>query len=101
MIAERVPRQLRDQAVVLVEILPMRGENQVRKDGGSQLVEERHQVGAKVGEHALLEVLRDDLCLPRPGQERVGTLQRLVLPLAGGAQHHPVHADVGVLLEQP
>src|SRR4029453_6685298 len=72
-----VPRQLGDQAMVLMEIVAVVGEDEIRGDPFFQLFEEALYLVSEVREEACLEIPDQNLLLLRARQEDLGAHERL------------------------
>src|SRR5689334_5264687 len=96
-VPEGVPGQLRDQAVVLMRILAVMGEDEIRRDLPLQLLEHRLDLAADVGQKAVRESLQEQkLQAFGTGKQRSGPA-RLLLPFSDSAEYHPVELAVGIL----
>ena len=89
-VAERVPRQLAREPVVLVEVVARVGEHELRVDAGLQILEELLDLAAAVGQEAVAEAVHLDPCRRGGGQECVGARARLLAALARRREHDPV-----------
>src|SRR5262245_2610509 len=99
MITEGIPGELRDQAVVLVEVATVVREDHVRGAVRLEPFEvflDRH---ALIGEEALPEVVDDDLPRSRLAEEALRAAHGLRTPHLVGREHHPVHARARYRLE--
>ena len=94
-IAERVPRQLADRAVVLVVVVAAMGEDDVGDDAPPEHVEHILDLGADVREVALAEPVHLDVGRAGIGEEGGGARPRLGLPAVVGGEHDPVHVVPG------
>ena len=97
--AEGVPGELVDDAMVLVEIVPVMSKNEIRLHR-LQRLHEGFQGLALVREVAATEVLDDHVAPPVAPQERIGAGLGLGAAHPLGGQHHPVDLDLGMLLNQ-
>src|SRR5689334_6922087 len=96
MAPERVPRELRNHSMVLVQIVLVVREDQIRLDlplQNLQVVLDTIGLGRKV---RVPKRLDRDLERLDPGQERRGALLRLACPLFVGAEDDPTNVNVGV-----
>ena len=96
MIAKRVPRQLRDQAVVLMRIAsavseddPARLLSSVPRDGLHFRSDERHEAVGKGLQERAVKTRRAD--------KQLGGLSRLAFSHSDGAEDDPVKLTLGIL----
>ena len=76
MVAEGVPRQLARYAVILMEIGPLVGEDQIWRQLALELLEEPLDLGTVIGEVPVAEVLEDHALARGVAEQRVGALTR-------------------------
>src|SRR6266545_156742 len=100
-VAEGVPGQLRDQAVVLVRVVAARGQDQVRREAALELLEGLLDRGALPGEEAVPEGPHLDLAVVAAAEERLRAVHRLLGALALAAQHQPADLQRRELRDQP
>ena len=93
-VAERVPRQLGDEAMVLVQIGALVREDQVGRHVSLQLLEVLLHGDAGVREEAVAKALHDNPRRRISRQEILRAPPSLVSPIAVSAQHDP--DDVGL-----
>src|SRR3989344_5523455 len=99
-IAKAVPREFRDEPMVLMQIVAIVGEDQVRLHSAPQFFEIVLDLLADVREEAVLEVLDDDLARTRARQEKRRALLRFPGALRIGTEDHPVKLQVRVVLNE-
>ena len=97
-VTPRVPRELGHQAMVLVPVVAVVGEDQVGIHVGLELLEVVLDLGTHPGEVALPEALDADVLLARAGQEVLGGVLRLGCPDVVRAEHDPVETSGRELL---
>jgi hypothetical protein len=91
-VAEGVPRQLTEQGVVLVQVVPAVGEDQVGLEG-LQGLEGLLEVGVTRGEIGIGEVQERDLGALDTLRELGGARLGLAGAFAGGGEDRPLHPD--------
>ena len=99
MVAERVPRQLAGEPVVLVQVGSRVREHEIRLDA-LQLLEGLLDRLAVVRHERVPEPVDDDLGAACAREERLGARSRLGGAVALGAEHDPRHLEGGVLARQ-
>ena len=92
-VSERVPRQVRDQTVVLMPIIPVVGENQVGTALSFHRLEIVLDLGAEEREESITVLLNLDL-LSSSTRERLGALPGLASPFFIRAEDDPVDDHV-------
>src|SRR6266511_1842214 len=100
-VAEGVPGQLGDQAVVLVRVVAARGQDQVRREAALELLEGLLDRGALPGEEAVPEGPHLDLAVVAAAEERLRAVHRLLGALALAAQDQPADLQRRELRDQP
>ncbi len=95
MIPPRVPGQLADEPVILVEILPCMREDQVGLEPALQLLEHVLHLAAYVGKESIAKPVDDNLSVGCRTHEGLGARPRLALSLALGAEDDPCDLDLG------
>src|SRR5688572_11954327 len=98
--APRVPGEVTDGAVVLVPVIPIVGEDQIRIDVLLELLEELLDVGSLVREKAVPEIRHDDLLLFGALKEKGRAGAGFPLTFPWGAEHHPRHMQVATRAKQ-
>src|SRR5882724_2750211 len=96
-----VPGQVRDESMILMQIVTRVSEDDVRRALGLQLLEERLDAFADVRKEARLEVPDDHVALRRIGEEALRAGQGLLVALAARADHHPLDFGMDVLRQEP
>src|SRR5271166_6396221 len=96
----RVPREVRDQAVVLVPVVAVVGEDQIGAKLPLQGLELILDLTAEKGEEAIAEFLDHDLLLEGAVQKSIGAGPGLAGPLLVGAENDPADDHFVVALEQ-
>src|SRR5262249_25217792 len=89
-----------DQAVVLMQVLPMVCEDEIRRQLMLQFLEVLLHLHAGVREEAVPELVDDDCLILHIRQKGVGAAPCLVSPIAVRAEHDPGKARPGILLAQ-
>ena len=101
MVPKCVPGQIRNQAMVLVRIFAIVGEDEIGRNCLLQFLEDRFDLGSAIRHKAVPERFEDWSTQPR----RVDELSCRVLGLRGTrasrAEHDPVEHAVWVLRRQP
>jgi hypothetical protein len=95
MVAPRVPRELADEPVILMEVVPGVGEDHVRVEPALELLEHVLHLAADVGKEPVAKPVDNDLRASRRSHEGVGARPRLALPVPLGAEHDPRDLDLG------
>src|SRR6266404_782302 len=95
-IAVGVPRQFRHEAMVLVQIVSVVREDDVRRYPPLQVLEELLDLAADVWKETVPEALHDDVLMLRVGEDTVAGGYRLAVALPTGTQHDPV--DLGFVM---
>src|SRR5881396_2065024 len=91
--SERVPGELRDEAMILMAVPSIVGEDHIGRGLLLQRFEVLLDLGADIREESVAKPLDDDLVVPRLGEEQPGAVPRLALAFRVGAEHDPVKAD--------
>src|SRR5205085_1498291 len=95
-VSERVPRQLAQEAVVLVQVVPVVGEDHVRLDLALELLEGAFDVAAVVGEERVGKAAEAHLDR-RVGEQRPGAPLGLPgAPVVGAADDDPADLEPAV-----
>ena len=89
MVAESVPGELGDQAMVLVGVVTAGDEDEVGRDRALEVLEHLLDLGPSPGEEPIPERLEHDGGLLDVLQERRGAADRLPFPDARGRQDDP------------
>ena len=76
-VTERVPGQLARQAVILMEVAALVGEDHVRRDLGLQILEERLDLAAVVRQEAVAKAAQEE---PATRRTRTKSLRRCSAP---------------------
>ncbi len=98
--AERIPRQLSHEPVVLVEISAPMGEDHLRLEFGTEAVDVRLHLLAYIGKVALPEIGNPHIGESRTRQKQICAAPGLLRSLAGSAQNDPMDLEFGILLQQ-
>ena len=93
MIAEQVPGQLADLAMVLVRVVLPMGQHDVGRDAGAHAIEPGLDRLALIGEEAVLEARELDPAARGAGEERARRALGLGGARPGRAQHAPVDLE--------
>ena len=101
MAAESVPRQLRDQPVILMEILTVVREDQIRRNRRFQALEVLLYLCSDVGKEAISELIEHYVLAPRSGQKATRTLSRFSCSESLCCKYNPIYFRTGMLLQQP
>src|SRR5690349_15284449 len=96
MVTVGIPRQIRDQPVILMPIVAIMGEYQVRRASRLQRFEELLDLITHIREKAVPERLYLDLLFGRSLQKLHRAGLRLDRPSFGSAEDNPVDTDVRV-----
>ena len=96
MIPERVPGELADQAVVLVEVVPGVREDELGVDARLEILEDILHLGGRVRQVSVPERVDLDRSIPGIRQHLRGARAGLVTSLAGRSEDDPVDRDVGL-----
>ena len=96
-----IPRQLGHQPMVLMTVRTVVGKDQVRRRPALQVFEEFLHLHRSVREETIAVVPNDNLLLPRPLQEEVGTGSSFLFPFFIGAQDNPPNRHVSELAHKP
>ena len=99
MIAEGIPGQFRQQTVVLVRIVRLVGEYQVRRNQLLQFFKNSLHFGAVIGHESVGKFLQDETIDMRAAK-RLRRELCLRPTNANGAEDDPVKGDGGVLLDE-
>src|SRR5207247_2396431 len=94
MVPERVPGELRDEAMILMAVPSIVGEDDIGRGLLLQRFEVLLDLGADIREESVAKPLDDDLVVPRLGEEQPGAVSRLALAFRVGAEHDPVKAGL-------
>src|SRR5258707_12172092 len=100
MVAEGVPRQLRDQTMILVSILAVMRENDVRGYWLEPLEEVLYSRPVE-REEAVAKVADNDLFFCRVLEEHCRASAPLFLTVFGAAEDNPTHLNVACLRDKP
>ena len=96
-IPECVPSQLRYKAVVLMEVLAIMCQDEIRRGFSLQFFEEIFYLSPNVGEKSISKPFDSDFFSSRIRQKEICTLDRFIHPLLSRSQHDPAHSHLGVL----
>src|ERR1035437_1017618 len=88
-VAERIPGQFGDHAMVLVPIVSLMSENQVGRSLRFELLEERLDIGGHIGEETVTKRQNADFLLGRPPEKAPSAHERLNPPSATAREHDP------------
>src|SRR5437773_839324 len=97
----RIPRQLGHQAMVLVEIVAIRREDDVRRRLDLQPFEELLDTLALIREEPIPEIGDDDFLPLRARQKLLGARDGFLVPPTAGRQNDPADARLLVLVQEP
>src|SRR4029079_14859206 len=95
-IPEGVPRQLADEAVVLVQVVARVREHEVRSNARLELLERVLHIGSRVREVSVAETEHVDRALGRVPEEQLRAPACLVRPLATRGEDDPLHGEAWV-----
>ena len=95
MVAKRVPGQLRDEGVILMQVLAKMREDDVGRDLALEPFKGVFDVQADIRKAAVPKIVDRDVFLADARQEQFGAPQRLLLPLRRRAEDHPMHGGIG------
>src|SRR5215831_9070807 len=100
-IPERVPRELGDQPMILVKVVPIMSEYEIRGHGTLEVLERLLDQPPLIRQEAVSELLRFDARAASAPQERLRALERL--PLAGrvGREDDPGERRGIRIVDQP
>ena len=100
-VAPRVPRQLASQPVVLVQVVALMSEDQVRRELRLEAVEELLDRAALVRKERIAEIPDDDPRRAEAGREVGSAPPSLLRTLAVAGQDDPQDLGLGIGLRQP
>ncbi len=100
MISEGVPSEVGKHPMVLVTVVPVMGEYQVRSEIRFQLLEEFLDLGTDEWKEGVAEVAHDDPFVSSPSKKRGSTSIGFLLALRARAEHHPSNVKAGILGKQ-
>ena len=102
MVSPGVPGQLRDETVVLMPVVVVVGENEVRREARLEVLEGFLDELALERKKSVAKPMNDDFALGAgAGQEHLSRASRFLDPLGVlAAEHHPFHFELGVGLGQ-
>src|SRR5713101_8865328 len=100
MVPESIPGQLRYQAVVLMRVLAIVGENKVRGECLLQLFEDRLHVRPNKGHEPVWKFLHYCPLQAGGAGKKYSCALRLTLSDSDGTEHHPMKHAARVLLGQ-
>src|SRR6476469_3283586 len=100
-VAPRVPRELASQPVVLVQVVALMSEDQVRRELRLEAVEELLDRAALVRKERIAKIPDDDPRCAEAGREVGSALPRLLRTLAVAGQDDPQDLGLGISLRQP
>ena len=89
-IPKRVPGQLREEAVILMAVASIMGEDHIGRNRMLQHLEVLLDLGTDVRKESVTKPLHDDLVSALRLQEQAGAVSRLPLPFRIRAEDHPV-----------
>lgn len=98
--SESIPREVRQKPVILVAVIPIVGEDQIRLKGSLDLLEIFLDVLALERKETALESLDDNSLPSGPAQE--GSRARAGFPRTAAlrAEHHPPNVELAVISDQ-
>src|SRR5512132_589415 len=99
-VAERVPGQLRNRAVVLVQVLPVMREHEVRKYVPLQVLEAFFYRGTLVGKETVGELVNRHAFFASAEEKAPSSQARFLGAQRRRTEHDPVHRQAGVLFQQ-
>src|SRR5258706_9714548 len=99
-VPERVPGQLGNQPVVLVEVIAIMRQDEIRDVLSFEFLEEILYVSPYIWEIAVSEFLDHDLFFPRIRQEQVCALECFCPSLPGCRDHDPNYFRSRVIIEE-
>src|SRR5262245_34113919 len=88
-VSPRVPRQLAEQAMGLVEVLARVGQDDVRLDSSLQVFKDVLHLASEVREVPVPKLVDLDARLGNRRENRIGARSCLLPALAGSAEHDP------------
>jgi hypothetical protein len=95
MVTKRVPRELADYPMILVQIVPVMGEDDIGRHSLLQRLEVFFDLPANVREEPVSEVFDENFLPGRSREEDVGAFLGLAPPLFASAEHNPGDIDRG------
>ena len=99
-IPEGIPGQLRHDPMILVEIVPVMSEHDIRRLVGLQLFKELLDLFRSIWEEAGLEAFDGDVSLVGMLQEAFSTHRGLSVSFAAGAEYDPAHSGLRIFRDQ-
>src|SRR5260370_19466293 len=99
-IAERIPREFRNQAVILMGIAAIVGKDQVGLEALLDLFEALFHRAAGVGQIGIPERMENDLALRSAREHRLGARACLIAAQATRAQHHPEDLELWSFVDE-
>src|SRR3954468_19420328 len=100
MVAKCVPREIGEHSMILVAIVPIMCENEIRRKRGLQLLEILFNRLAAKREETVSKILNHDLLFGSPFQECAGAQLGLTSTSAACAKNHPENFKFRLILNQ-
>ena len=94
LVSERIPGQLADKTVILVQIVPRMRQDELGVDACLEHLERLLDLPADVRKEAVAEAVDDDLAGGSVREERRRARSSLVGSCSFGSEHHPGHVQV-------
>ena len=101
MVPKGVPGELAHHTVILMEVVSVMGQDEVRCNLAAQRVKHFLYLRANVGEVALTQFLHQDIDVRGPLQYALCAPSGLGRPIIGAGKDNPCHPHPGIHLQEP
>jgi hypothetical protein len=95
MVAESIPGKFREQAVVLMEIMPEMSKDQIWRKGPFNIFKRLFDGSAKIRKKAVAKGFHNDGALPDASEKSIGALFGFSSPLRIRTENEPVNLKMG------
>src|ERR1051325_11002268 len=94
MVSKSIPRQLRYQTMILVQIVAVVGKDQIRGTISLEFFETVFDFASKVRQKSVTEAMDGHLTVCRTSQKSIRTFHGFLLALLIRAEHDPMNLDL-------